>query len=1056
MLEFVKSLGIDPIKECEMLWLAEEALNADLPPDWESRKDAEGRPHFHNTASGVSSWQHPMDSFFKQMVQYWRQAHSAGGFWVVDDELGQSEENVRRDLDEWMELFDENRQKFFHNRRTQESRFDDPRIGVQHDLYARASMVARMKQKAPLLASAPRPDELTATEMYLLKLQEDEEDRFIGSVVKIQSKVRGVGARKRVGQVKHKNVVDKGNQPLKHRLQLRVESLSPGGAKEVVLTETGSHREFMAAQKLQARSRGNKTRTDLAAVTAHRAYLTKTAKIIQRAARAKLARRHDKQGASQRLKVSVVAIQSFTRGRKARRYVVGLREERARFNDFTNSVIKCQSVLRMALAKKVVRKKRAHRQADCIFRIQQKMKVWTARNYITKLRQAAQPVEMVFALTLDPQVQQMMPWSWKLVVHPVDRRGVMQDHTYKSIDVFSNAGPSNFEAQAAAAVQKVVRGKQTRSETAEKRGLVRMINEEVFDGAYRRYEIRYKAAARIQKHARGCLIRRNDILGARQQKWQEKVLPKIERAQAYLQRFLAQTWLARFSSPREDAAVMIQSLVRGRLARRQVEHIREELLWPLKGWFQYTGMATDSVQVEVQFFANPRFSEFEHFCAFGGYDELNQSLETMTEGISKATESVAKLYADEDADKEARQVSKQNNLAKQEAERQAEEDERRAAEARKAEDEARWAAKEEAARKAGEAKQEAYQKAKEEAAQKERDEADRRAKEVADKKASEEAAVKAMEEAERVKEEAKEAAKEAARSATPVADVIENSAEVLPIVSDQGYPKVQAKSQKNPSSPMDAIPSPKTCERASDATGPDEVSEIENTSCSTPSPKAYLSGTRDAVNAVLLQKRKHYAGTFKDGRFLRTHACGLEELSEEQKSELMADIEEARKQKVAELVRRQKKHAAKQRKEQKREAKQLGNAVHDQISGAERRQKVEELKNWLKRKEQQEAEQAQTQGLSPSTPVDVEKRRHMMAMTMASIQEQRQRVMHRHVHHHVHYHDGAPAPDEADGQLVGVPMPSQSASAVDLRSTAPAMGEPWRPLVHSASAGYVG
>lgn len=152
------------------------------------------------------------------------------------------------------------------------------------------------------------------------------------------------------------------------------------------------------------------------------------------------------------------------------------------------------------------------------------------------------------------------------------------------------------------------------------------------------------------------------------------------------------------------------------------------------------------------------------------------------------------------------------------------------------------------------------------------------------------------------------------------------------------------------------------------------------------------------------------------------------------------------------------------------------------MSDDERRQKVRELKKWLAKKEEEEAER--NKEMTPmdklikaasKSPISMDKleqdhmemrerrsciadqKRTAMAMNMAATQLP-QRVLHRHVHHHVHYHDGA-SDDEAVSQNHFMPPigggMGQSASAGNLRSTAPATGMPWRPLVHSASAGGI-
>ncbi|EKX46469.1 hypothetical protein GUITHDRAFT_70577, partial [Guillardia theta CCMP2712] len=55
--------------ETNYFWIAELALLARLPPNWKTYKDPEGHAYFHNHATGVTSWTHPRDSYFFQLVK---------------------------------------------------------------------------------------------------------------------------------------------------------------------------------------------------------------------------------------------------------------------------------------------------------------------------------------------------------------------------------------------------------------------------------------------------------------------------------------------------------------------------------------------------------------------------------------------------------------------------------------------------------------------------------------------------------------------------------------------------------------------------------------------------------------------------------------------------------------------------------------------------------------------------------------------------------------------------------------------------------------------------
>ncbi|CAJ1446925.1 unnamed protein product [Effrenium voratum] len=251
MLEYVKSLNIDPIREADMLWIAEEAFNAPLPPGWTEHQDEQGRAYFHNASSGESTWKHPMDDLFREIVDYQRRVVEVGGFWQVEDEIAEQEENIRKDLADWMELFAEDGEKFFYNRHTEESRFDDPRMAVYHVLYARIKMVARMKERFPILARQPRPEEPTEAEKDLRRRKEEEKEHYLSCLLRIQTWGRVLLAKRRLAVAREQAIVQKGPQPLRGMLRLRMERIGPSGSKELVLSQTTPAKRHRAATKIQ-------------------------------------------------------------------------------------------------------------------------------------------------------------------------------------------------------------------------------------------------------------------------------------------------------------------------------------------------------------------------------------------------------------------------------------------------------------------------------------------------------------------------------------------------------------------------------------------------------------------------------------------------------------------------------------------------------------------------------------------------------------------------------------------------------------------------------------
>lgn len=68
--EYAKSLGVDLNKaeEASLRWVVKEAFAAPLPVSWTEHLDEEGRVYFFNQITQESSWLHPMDGVFKEVI----------------------------------------------------------------------------------------------------------------------------------------------------------------------------------------------------------------------------------------------------------------------------------------------------------------------------------------------------------------------------------------------------------------------------------------------------------------------------------------------------------------------------------------------------------------------------------------------------------------------------------------------------------------------------------------------------------------------------------------------------------------------------------------------------------------------------------------------------------------------------------------------------------------------------------------------------------------------------------------------------------------------------
>jgi len=67
-------LGLDLEEDQELLWIAEQALLAPLPPHWTEVLTQTEVTAFQNILTGVISWKHPLEDHFRTMYQYHKAA----------------------------------------------------------------------------------------------------------------------------------------------------------------------------------------------------------------------------------------------------------------------------------------------------------------------------------------------------------------------------------------------------------------------------------------------------------------------------------------------------------------------------------------------------------------------------------------------------------------------------------------------------------------------------------------------------------------------------------------------------------------------------------------------------------------------------------------------------------------------------------------------------------------------------------------------------------------------------------------------------------------------
>ncbi|NXI34886.1 CE164 protein, partial [Galbula dea] len=78
--KYAQEIGIDPEQEPELMWLAKEGLMAPLPAGWRVCQNTQNDDiYYFNFNNGESSWEHPYDDHYKNLVIQEREKMLAHG-----------------------------------------------------------------------------------------------------------------------------------------------------------------------------------------------------------------------------------------------------------------------------------------------------------------------------------------------------------------------------------------------------------------------------------------------------------------------------------------------------------------------------------------------------------------------------------------------------------------------------------------------------------------------------------------------------------------------------------------------------------------------------------------------------------------------------------------------------------------------------------------------------------------------------------------------------------------------------------------------------------------
>jgi len=169
LIAYARYLGIDPIIDGDLMWIADEALNAPLPSEWTEHHDSADRVFYYNVQTHASSWTHPLEQLhrdtYKSIVSFRSGEMSKEDQSTELEKLRrkceEAEREAHKELQAWTEHVDEQGQKFYFNRDQQRSVWTDPRPARCHSLYLQMKALRVLSKHCGQSCSARGPEPLS-------------------------------------------------------------------------------------------------------------------------------------------------------------------------------------------------------------------------------------------------------------------------------------------------------------------------------------------------------------------------------------------------------------------------------------------------------------------------------------------------------------------------------------------------------------------------------------------------------------------------------------------------------------------------------------------------------------------------------------------------------------------------------------------------------------------------------------------------------------------------------------------------------------------------------
>lgn len=164
--EYGLSLGVDLDAEGEedLVWVVQQAFNAPLPSRWTEYVDDTGRAYYIKDGSTESTWEHPMDSVYRELLDLIKNvrqrrpaALEAQRRDLVRQHLQQVHQRAKADLEGWSGPYSSEQGDYYYSESLKLSTWDHPVAEWERELALRHAVLARYLIPEHAAAAAASP-----------------------------------------------------------------------------------------------------------------------------------------------------------------------------------------------------------------------------------------------------------------------------------------------------------------------------------------------------------------------------------------------------------------------------------------------------------------------------------------------------------------------------------------------------------------------------------------------------------------------------------------------------------------------------------------------------------------------------------------------------------------------------------------------------------------------------------------------------------------------------------------------------------------------------------